>query len=28
VRDCTIRNIAGVADNDGDSQGTVFRDAA
>jgi putative ABC transport system ATP-binding protein len=28
VRDCTIRNIAGVADNDGDSKGTEFRDAA
>jgi putative ABC transport system ATP-binding protein len=28
VRDCTIRNIAGVADNSGNSRGTVFRDAA
>jgi hypothetical protein len=28
VRDCTIRNIAGVADNDGDNKGTEFRDAA
>ena len=28
VRDCSIRNIAGVADNNRNNQGTVFRDAA
>jgi putative ABC transport system ATP-binding protein len=28
VRDCNIRNIAGVADDNGNNRGTVFHDAA